>query len=428
MARRRSLAGPPGLWPWLLVAGTAFLACAGSGGREARSAYLQQGTHDAVVIAWRSREPAVGTVAWGTSPEQLDRVVVEDGAARDHAVRLEGLPAGQRIFYGYTEGDAPLRTGPGQHYDPAPPPGTDGKVSFWVLGDSGKGNAAQRAVADAMRAYPGTADADFLLHVGDIAYEDGETWEFDERFFAVYADLLLRLPVWPAMGNHEQRSSDSSEQSGPWFEAFVLPADGEAGGVPSGTEAYYSFDFGPVHVVVLDTAGSSLSRGSRMLDWLDRDLAASTAPWTIAALHHAPYSRGTHDSDREQPQVTVRENLVPILDRHGVDLVFAGHSHSYERSALISGAWDTPTRPEGHILDAVSPYEKRPGPYGGTVYVVAGHGGAGTGGRLDHPLILASSLEHGAVFVELEGNEAVLRNVQADRTIGDEVRLIERAP
>ena len=420
MPRRHPIAGP------LVLVFALAAACAATGGKDARPAYLQQGTHDSVVIAWRSREPAIGRVAWGLSPDTLDRVVAEGTVTRDHAIRLTGLPPGQRIHYAWAEGDEPLRTGPGQYYDPAPPPGTAAPVRFWVLGDSGKGNAAQRAVADAMRAYPGTAEADFLLHVGDIAYEDGETEEFDRRYFAVYEDLLAHLPVWPAMGNHEQHASDSDDQTGPWFEAFVLPANGEAGGVPSGTEAYYSFDHGPLHVVVLDTAGTSVARGSAMLDWLERDLAASTARWTIAVFHHPPYSRGSHDSDREQPQIRVRENVVPILERGGVDLAFSGHSHSYERSALVTGAWDTPAVPDGHVLAIASPYVKHPGPFGGTVYVVAGHGGARTGGPLDHPLVVAASLAHGAVYVEIDGDELVARNVPADGTVGDEFRLIER--
>jgi hypothetical protein len=415
--RSRPLAGP--LIGLLVLAA----ACTATGGHGPRWAYLQQGTADGVVVAWRSEDPTVGRVAWGTAPAALDRAVTEEHATRDHALRLQGLPPGARIYYGWADDDAPLATGPNQYYD-TPPPGADGRVTFWVLGDSGNGSADQRAVGDAIRAFPGTADADFLLHVGDIAYDDGTTREFDHRFFDAYGDLLPHLVVWPAPGNHDERSADSGTGRGPYFDAFVLPAHGECGGVPSGTEAYYSFDHGPLHVVVLDTAGSRVAPGSPMLEWLDRDLAANALPWTIAVFHHPPYTHGTHDSDTEQPSIRVRENLVPILEAHGVDVVFSGHSHTYERSALVSGAYDTPTTATGHVLATQSPYVKTPGPYGGTVYVVAGHGGAKSGGPLDHPLVVVGSHAHGAVFVELQGDELHLQDVRADGTIGDDLRLL----
>lgn len=422
MSRCRTLAGPLALGVVVFA-----VACTATGGHGPRWAYLQQGTADGVVVAWRSEDPTVGRVAWGTAPGALDHAVAEDGVTRDHALRLRGLPPGTRIYYGWADDDAPLATSPDQYYDPAPPPGPDAAVSFWVLGDSGNGSEAQRAVGDAIRAFPGTAGADFLLHVGDIAYDDGTTREFDDRFFDAYGDLLPHLVVWPALGNHDERSADSGTQRGPYFDAFVLPAHGECGGVPSGTEAYYSFDHGPVHVVVLDTAGSSVARGSPMLEWLDRDLAANRLPWTIATFHHPPYTHGTHDSDREQPSIRVRENVAPILEAHGVDVVFSGHSHTYERSALVSGAYDTPTTAAGHILALQSPYVKDPVPYGGTVYVVSGHGGAKSGGPLDHPLMVVGSHAHGAVFVEIQGHELRLTDVRGDGTIGDDLRLIHRA-
>ena len=74
-----------------------------------------------------------------------------------------------------------------------------------------------------------------------------------------------------------------------------------------------------------------------MLTWLEADLANTAQDWIIAYWHHPPYSKGSHDSDSEQRLYEMRENVVPILEDYGVDLVFTGHSHSYERSFLIDG-------------------------------------------------------------------------------------------
>lgn len=395
--------------------------CAGADGAGPRSAYLQQGTHESVVIAWRTEEPGVGHVAWGTDPARLDRAAASDRHGRSHEVRLDGLPAGERIYYAYAEREGgPLRTGDEQLYEVAPPPGADAPIRFWVLGDSGFGSDAQRAVYEAMlREEP----ADFLVHVGDVAYLDGKAHELEAWFFDMYRELLKRTVVWPALGNHDVRSLDLASERGPYFDAFVLPAGGEAGGVASGTEAYYAFDHGPAHFVVLDTAGRKVEPGSPMLDWLERDLAASGARWKIAVLHHPPYSDANHDSDEEPEMVRVREHVVPILERHGVDLVLAGHSHAYERTALIAGAYETPTIALEHVVDGEPPYEKRGI---GAIYVVAGHGGAPTSGALEHPLVVSSSLAHGALLIEIEGDELRGRNVRADGQSGDTFTLIER--
>ena len=91
----------------------------------------------------------------------------------------------------------------------------------------------------------------------------------------------------------------SSTQSGPYYDIFTLPADGSAGGVPSGTEAYYAFDYANIHFICLDSYESSRAPNGAMLAWLARDLAGDRALWTIAFWHHPPYSEGSHDSDRE---------------------------------------------------------------------------------------------------------------------------------
>jgi len=408
---------------WLAIALVLGCGCTASDPIGDTGAYLQRASHREVTVAWRTRSPVVGRVEWGTDPAALDRVAEEAEPTRYHAVPLRELPPRTRVHYRYGTRDA-MVSDPSLYFDVPPPPGEEASIRFWVLGDSGTGDAAQAAVARAMRREAETAPPDFLLHVGDIAYERGTARELVDRFFGVYADLLGNTVVWPALGNHEARSIDE-QGTGPWFDFFVLPTAGEAGGVPSGTEAWYSFDRGPGHFVVLDSSTDSLEPDGPMLRWLEADLAADEARWTVAVLHHAPYSDGTHDADRDERMRRVRQNVVPILERNGVDLVFSGHSHGYERTALIAGAWSTPAGDRSRILDEASPYEKKPGPLGGTVYVVAGHGGRATGGRLEHPLVVADGTAYGFLVVEMDEEEVRVRNVHADGTPGDAFVLRE---
>ena len=121
-----------------------------------------------------------------------------------------------------------------------------------------------------------------------------------------------------------------------------------------------------------------------MLQWAVRDLAVATATpgitWLVAVFHHAPYSRGSHDSDVELEMVEMRTYALPILEAAGVDVVLSGHSHSYERSFLIDASYGLSTAYKAcHSLvsSSADTYYKPAGfvPHAGAVYVVAGSSG-----------------------------------------------------
>ena len=123
----------------------------------------------------------------------------------------------------------------------------------------------------------------------------------------------------------------------PYYDIFSFPKLAEAGGVASGTEAYYSFDYGNIHFVCLDSDETIRASNGPMANWLRNDLANNTQDWLIAFFHHPPYSKGSHNSDTETELIQMRQNFLPILEEHGVDLVLSGHSHAYERSKFIDG-------------------------------------------------------------------------------------------
>jgi hypothetical protein len=158
-----------------------------------------------------------------------------------------------------------------------------------------------------------------------------------------------------------------------------------------------------------------------MLTWLANDLAATQQYWIIAYWHHPPYSKGSHDSDNPADSGgrlrDMRENVLPILEAGGVDVVFCGHSHSYERSFLLDGHHDvSSTLAPGMIVDGGDgqitgdgAYEKPTwgqGPHEGAVYVVAGSSGQISGGALNHPVMVHASLNLlGSVVVDIQDAE-----------------------
>src|SRR6185503_3185907 len=140
----------------------------------------------------------------------------------------------------------------------------------------------------------------------------------------------------------------------------------------------------------LDSMTANRAANGPMANWLRSDLASTVQDWVIAFWHHPPYSKGSHNSDVEVELVQMRQTFLPILEDHCVDLVLAGHSHSYERSYLLDGHYgDSTTLSAGNILDSGSGHD--PSPYGkpagtaahaGAVYAVAGSSGQISGGQL----------------------------------------------
>jgi hypothetical protein len=288
-----------------------------------------------------------------------------------------------------------------------------------------------------MLAVTGATPPNLFLHAGDIAYNDGTDPEFTSNHFAIYQNILRQTPLWPTLGNHEAISVNTALGIGPYYEAHVLPTSGEAGGVPSGTEAYYSFAYANVHFIVLDSMDSSRAPGSDMLMWLQADLSGTAQEWVIAYFHHPPYTKGSHDSDSGADSggrlVDMRENILPILEAGGVDLVIGGHSHIYERSYPLLGAYGYGTFPNfatpnfgtllssGNILDTGDGNPSGGGAYqNGTIYVVAGHGGRSIGsGSADHPVMFFSEKEFGSVLLDINGPILRVQNVRSTGAITD---------
>jgi hypothetical protein len=254
----------------------------------------------------------------------------------------------------------------------------------------------------------------------------------------MYPEILRTSVLWPTLGNHDGHTADSASQTGPYYDMFTLPRSGEAGGLASGTEAYFSFDFGSIHFVCLESYETDRSAGGAMVRWLDEDLARTTKEWVIAFWHHPPYSKGSHDSDAEIELIEMRENALPILESHGVDLVLSGHSHSYERSFLIDGHYGSSTTFSESMkidggdgrADGDGAYAKAASglaPHAGAVYVVAGSSGQTSGGRLDHPAMFISLNSLGSMVLDVNGFRLDAAFLDSRGTVMDHFTLIKGA-
>ena len=403
-----------------------------------RGPYLQLATPDSMIVRWRTAEATSSRVIHGLEPNALSTSVEDPTLTTEHAVTLTGLEAGGTVCYAVGDLAELFAGGDAEHCFRSPPVrGSRLPLRAWILGDSGTGNAAQRDVRDAYYGYPGATDTDLWLMLGDNAYPDASDSQLQSRLFDVYPEMLRRAPLWPTIGNHNG-SSDSPTQTGPYFDAFDLPRGGEAGGIPSGTEAYYAFDWANVHFVVLDSFDTSVALDGAMLTWLAADLAATAQDWVIVYFHHPPYSKGSRDSDLEAKQILMRERVVPLLDDYGVDLTLTGHSHSYERSFLIAGHYDDSSTfdPSMQIqLGNGNPagdgaYAKPvvgPDPHSGIVYGVAGSSGQVDEAPLNHPAMAVSLALHGSLVLDVDGQRLDMRFLDRFGTVLDHVALTKAA-
>jgi len=185
-------------------------------------------------------------------------------------------------------------------------PNAKDSVKFAVIGDTGTGGTAQyqigKLLADARTRFP----YDFVIMVGDNMYGGQSPADFVKKFEKPYKPILdTGIKFYAALGNHD----DPAQR---YYKPFNM--DGKR---------YYAFRKGDVEFFALDTTYLSPAQ----LDWLKEALSKSDAKWKIPFFHHPLYSSG----EKHGSEVDLRELLEPLFIQDGVDVVFAGHEHFYER-------------------------------------------------------------------------------------------------
>jgi hypothetical protein len=387
-----------------------------------RQPYLQSTSDTRVVLRWRTTSSDSSRVSYGSSIGNLNTQVDLTGLRTEHEVVITGLAANTKYFYavGSVSGSIEAGNDTGHYFITAPEVGSSRKIRIWAIGDAGTGKPAQDDVRDAYYNLD-DAETDVVLALGDNAYSDGTESDYTNNFFNVYNGLLKQAPVWSTRGNHDR-------SSGIYETAFTHPTQAEGGGIASGSELYYSFDYGNIHFVCLDSFTDSNLKGTAMYTWLENDLASTLQKWIIAYWHHPPYSRSSaHDSDRESGQRLSRKKANPILESYGVDLQLGGHNHFYSRTVLInnhyglSNTYDTDIHaidPGNGRGDEDGVYRKESNPEG-AVYVLAGSSGKIDYTPIPHPANFIEDVVLGSMVIDVEGDRMDVRMLRENGTVQD---------
>jgi len=292
-----------------------------------RGPYVQSVTSDSIVVVWETDLPSTGEVAYGETAA-YGAGAADPTVTTRHAITLTGLAPYTVYHYRVESGGAPLsedltfRTAAGPDQT---------RFTFVAFGDTRTGHKVHQAVVARIVAQT----PDFVLHTGDLVAM-GTATHLWETFFEIERELMARIPLFPALGNHEGNNPR-------YFDLFYLP----------GNERWYAFDYGNARFICLQVDGfAEFGPKGEQYAWLEETLAANTQPWLFVTFHVPPYSSARDDLEND-----VRQTLVPLFERYGVDVVFSGHEHNYERNE-VSGITYVVTAGGGAPLYAL----QEPGP------------------------------------------------------------------
>ncbi|MFL6567582.1 MAG: metallophosphoesterase, partial [Chthoniobacterales bacterium] len=332
--------------PALLVAGTNVLAIEGHnvsltssdlslipelyrGVNLVRGPYLQMPTAGAMTIVWRTDALTDSAVDFGFDATYSAGTISDGTLVREHELTIPNLQPNKNYFYRIRSGGALLATSVFRSQR-----SVDQPFRFAVIGDFGFSDPQTIQVANQVAA----SSPDLLLTVGDNTYGPsgttgtGQPGVFDPFWFIPYAVTMQRVPTFPTMGNH-----DIETANGAWYLSnFRLPQNGPPA---NEKERNYSFDYGNAHFVVIDANAwvnpYDANRVATIKAWLTSDLAATQQRWKFVFFHQPAYTssgNGVHD-----PEAGLQNDVQPLCAQYGVQIVFQGHNHFYERINPING-------------------------------------------------------------------------------------------
>ena len=347
-------------------------------------------------------------------------------------------------------------------------------VKFVMIGDLANGSKEQNAVAFQIS----RTNPDFMVVLGDIVYSAGRVSQYLHHFFSTYDDpaetsakagapLMQTIPFYPVIGNHDADMAKLPETPDAFgaFYFFHGPLNGPGLGpwntplgkdpkvaakfrVDAGTSfpalCIYSFDYGPAHFVMLDTNSYNTASFMQLAPWVEKDLRESKQRWKFVCMHAPAF----HTSPQHYTEQKMRL-LEPIFEANGVDIVFAGHVHNYQRSKPLLFKPNPPARdPKGRVngdftfdeeFDGVTKTVPK-----GIIHVVTGGGGASLYNAKDFEKTVAQLMKdnpgnyvpltakyvadkHSFSVIELSPNELVLRQISIEGAEVDRIKITKGA-
>lgn len=342
--------------------------------------YIQNVTQSSIVIMWESKSPTTSKIRYRLQGSSSWTELSDASLVEIHEMTITGLMLWKTYDYQVSK-DGSWYWTPVKTFRTAP--SADNPFRIVVYGDSRTNIEEHEAVVDAII----THNPDIVLHTGDLVGEGRNYTHWEPQFFSPAEEMIVDTPLFPIIGNHEYYGSGPMH----YYDLFSLP----------GNEQWYALTYGSVRIIGLDTNDdeNGICRflpGSDQRNWLIDELKSpeyKAATWKFVFFHHPPYTSGTGHG----PDMNVQEYLVPLFEYYGVDMVFNGHVHNYERS-LMNGIY----------------------------YIVSGGGGADLSGFIPnpHPESQVRKMLHHHITLDISPTSGVTFTVWAnDGTAFDTLSL-----
>ena len=343
-------------------------------GTMTRGPYLQH-ADSGVTVVWYTDLPTEGRVRWSAGEDRSGEAVSSSGVSTRHEAVIASLPPGERCTYQVYSSRGLLAAQGGAVDFSFRAPELE-VLRFVAFGDSGLGTPEQAAIARAIGAEAVAPDLAMIL--GDVVYPPADDVSYDPRFFVPYRSLLPTMRFYAAPGNHDYEVLSGK----PFFDVFTLPRNGPSGLLP---ESSYWLEHAGVQLIVHDSNQAIATQRNVSLPWL-AETARRPASFRLVFQHHSLYSSGP--SFDTAPVPSLRAVLAPAYTASGVDVVFNGHDHLYERTR----------------------------PIGGVVYITTGAGGAELYPRKQQNAFTLAFVNdrHSYTHVEVRGRTLLLRQTDAE--------------
>ncbi len=285
--------------------------------------YLQYATKTSMRILFETEQPTKAVVRYGNAlPDakapNLSLRVSDDDLRTMHEIELVGLEVETNYFWTV---DIIAENG-NMFQSKVSTFKTNVKdrtaFSFALVGDSQR-NRKDTIVWSRISERVWNSRPNFVVHVGDLVDDGLRVTDWTEQFLPEGYTLMSRIPMYSALGNHENDSEY-------YYQYMANP----------NPEYYYSFTYGNAEFFVIDT-NRDVTENSEQYNWLEQALAKSTATWKITMHHHPPYSSEENDNGDTYKGLSTYgvmaiRDLVPLYERYGLDFCLYGHVHMYERT------------------------------------------------------------------------------------------------
>jgi hypothetical protein len=342
--------------------------------------YLLQPRGQSITVRWELAQAAETLLEYGMpgkamAAQKASLRGIKDGACLYEAILPSLLPGRTYLYRVLIDG------APGVTFSFKVPSPQSTRCDFVAMGDSRSNPQVFRQALALTKKYA----PEFIISMGDLVANGGDAGEWPRFYFQPAESLIARIPHISTLGDHE-----GSGDAGELFRHFFLEAQ-------SVEEQWFSFDWGPAHFVSLDYRCPD---NMKMIEWFKQDMAASRAKWKFVYMHRPCYNFGGHRSYWGGP---LWQQLFRAFQ---VDIVFAGHSHQYERFY--------PTRP-------ASQPQSWP-----VTYITTGGAGASLYEVMQHPFLAVAASEYHIVTVHISRDTLKLAALRPDGSTLDSMEIIKR--